>query len=167
MREFISIPFRFRGLQAKKDGSSAVYEFYPLIPVMNKEYIVQVHTQANELFSKLSKLRKAFRTQVVVGLCGSNGAPDLDALVQKWTHTYDAHNNPEANEDNTAATEDSKGKKRDKREKPTPSASQKESVYVTGIRTVRERLGKVAIIDDTMHLDRVSISTIPIKASIT
>uniref|UniRef100_A0A0A9YE72 Cytoplasmic dynein 2 heavy chain 1 n=1 Tax=Lygus hesperus TaxID=30085 RepID=A0A0A9YE72_LYGHE len=42
-----------------------------------------------------------------------------------------------------------------------------ESVYAVGLHAIHDRLSKVNLIDDVMHMDCVTISTIPVKASIT
>ncbi|EAN79214.1 dynein heavy chain, putative [Trypanosoma brucei brucei TREU927] len=81
VRELVGIPLRFRGLQQKKE-SGGPYELYKLIPLSNKDRIVTVHLKAVELFGKLNRVRKAFRTHVLVGTCGINGGPDIDALVE-------------------------------------------------------------------------------------
>nr|CCC94835.1 putative dynein heavy chain [Trypanosoma congolense IL3000] len=81
VRELVGIPLRFRGLQEKKE-SGGPYEMYKLLPLSNKERIVTVHQRAMELFGKLNRVRKAFRAHVLVGTCGVNGGPDIDALVE-------------------------------------------------------------------------------------
>lgn len=85
VREFVSVPLRFRGLQAKREGKKESYEIYPLMPVVNNDRIITVHTKAIELFAKLNRVRKAFRLYITVGLCGTNGAPDLDSVVEQWS----------------------------------------------------------------------------------
>ncbi|KAH9593148.1 Dynein heavy chain region D6 P-loop domain [Trypanosoma melophagium] len=81
LREFVGVPLRFRGLQAKRE-SGGPYEMYKVMPLINKERILTVHTKAMELFTKLNRVRKAFRSYVLVGACGVNGAPDVDTLVE-------------------------------------------------------------------------------------
>ncbi|KAH8617995.1 putative Dynein heavy chain N terminal region 2 domain1 [Trypanosoma vivax] len=81
MRDLVSIPLRFRGLQKKKD-SGGPYEMYKHIPFMNNDRIVSVHTKAIALFAKLARVKKAFRSHVLVGTCGINGGPDVDTLVE-------------------------------------------------------------------------------------
>ncbi|KAK7201330.1 dynein heavy chain [Novymonas esmeraldas] len=87
LREFVSVPLRFRGLQPKRQDAGTPYEMYPLMPLTNNDRIVTVHTKAIELFAKLSRVRKAFRSHIVVGLCGINGSPDLDAIADAWMET--------------------------------------------------------------------------------
>ncbi|KAG5475409.1 hypothetical protein LSCM1_03523 [Leishmania martiniquensis] len=84
LREFVSVPLRFRGLQPKRQDASTMYEMYPLMPLTNSDRIVTVHTRAIELFSKLNRIRKAFRSHIVVGLCGINGSPHLDSIADAW-----------------------------------------------------------------------------------
>ncbi|KAG5501524.1 hypothetical protein JKF63_03353 [Porcisia hertigi] len=84
LREFVSVPLRFRGLQPKRQNATTLYEMYPLIPLTNSDRIVTVHTKAVELFSKLNRIRKAFRSHIVVGLCGINGSPHLDSITNAW-----------------------------------------------------------------------------------
>ncbi|CUG03846.1 Hypothetical protein, putative [Bodo saltans] len=82
VREFVSLPQRFRGMQAKREaGDATPYEYFPLMPAANAERITTVHIKAMELFQKLNKVRKAFRDYVAAGVCGTNGAPDLDSVV--------------------------------------------------------------------------------------
>ncbi|KAG5501057.1 hypothetical protein GH5_04648 [Leishmania sp. Ghana 2012 LV757] len=84
LREFVSVPLRFRGLQPKRQDASTPYEMYPLMPLTNSDRIVTVHTRAIELFSKLNRVRKAFRSHIVVGLCGINDSPHLDSIADAW-----------------------------------------------------------------------------------
>lgn len=84
VREFISVPLRFRGLQAKRETSGGKYEVYPTMILTNSEPIVTVHTKSIELFSKLQQLRKALRSHIIIGLCGVNNSPDLDSIVEEW-----------------------------------------------------------------------------------
>jgi dynein heavy chain 2, cytosolic len=84
LREFVSVPLRFRGLQPKRQDANASYEIYPLMPLTNNDRIITVHTKAIELFAKLSRVRKAFRSHIVVSMCGINGSPDLDSIVDAW-----------------------------------------------------------------------------------
>ncbi|ORC91608.1 putative dynein heavy chain [Trypanosoma theileri] len=86
LREFVGVPLRFRGLQAKRE-SGGPYEMYKVMPLFNKERILTVHTKAMELFAKLNRVRKAFRSYVLVGACGVNGAPDVDTLVEAIAKT--------------------------------------------------------------------------------
>ncbi|GET89825.1 dynein heavy chain, putative [Leishmania tarentolae] len=84
LREFVSVPLRFRGLQPKRQDASTLYEMYPLMPLTNNDRILTVHTKAMELFAKLNRVRKAFRSHIVVGLCGINGSPHLDSIADAW-----------------------------------------------------------------------------------
>ncbi|KPA81036.1 putative dynein heavy chain [Leptomonas pyrrhocoris] len=89
LREFVSVPLRFRGLQPKRQDASSAYEIYPLMPLTNNDRIVTVHTKAIELFAKLNRVRKAFRSHIVVSMCGLNGSPDLDSVVEAWMAKMD------------------------------------------------------------------------------
>nr|AAU93603.1 cytoplasmic dynein heavy chain 2.2 [Leishmania mexicana] len=84
LREFVSVPLRFRGLQPKRQDASTPYEMYPLMPLTNNDRILTVHMKAMELFAKLNRVRKAFRSHIVVGLCGINGSPHLDTIADAW-----------------------------------------------------------------------------------
>eukprot|EP00796_Vickermania_ingenoplastis_P008408 gene8408-5889_t len=83
VREFISVPLRFRGLQPKREESGK-YEIYPNLPLTSNERIISVHSKSIELFSKLQQLRKALRSHVLIGQCGTNNSPDLDTIVEQW-----------------------------------------------------------------------------------
>lgn len=83
VREFISVPLRFRGLQPKREGNSK-YEIYPNMPIRNNDRIVTVHTKSIELFAKLQQLRRALRSHVLIGICGLSNSPDLDTIVEQW-----------------------------------------------------------------------------------
>ncbi|KAL7696985.1 dynein heavy chain [Lotmaria passim] len=85
LREFVSVPLRFRGLQPKRQDTNSSYEIYPLMTLTNNDRIITVHTKAIELFAKLNRVRKAFRVHIVVSMCGINGSPDLDSIVDAWT----------------------------------------------------------------------------------
>ncbi|CAJ1028022.1 Dynein heavy chain, N-terminal region 2/Hydrolytic ATP binding site of dynein motor region/AAA domain (dynein-related subfamily)/P-loop containing dynein motor region/P-loop containing dynein motor region D4/Microtubule-binding stalk of dynein motor/ATP-binding dynein motor region/Dynein heavy chain region D6 P-loop domain/Dynein heavy chain AAA lid domain/Dynein heavy chain C-terminal domain containing protein, putative [Leishmania lindenbergi] len=84
LREFVSVPLRFRGLQPKRQDANTPYELYPLMPLTNNDRIVTVHAKAIELFAKLNRVRKAFRSHIIVGLCGIHGSPDLDSIADAW-----------------------------------------------------------------------------------
>ncbi|KPI89860.1 putative dynein heavy chain [Leptomonas seymouri] len=84
LREFASVPLRFRGLQPKRQDANTPYEIYPRMPLTNNDRIITVHTKAIELFAKLNRVRKAFRSHIVVCMCGLNGSPDLDSIVDAW-----------------------------------------------------------------------------------
>ncbi|RNF18023.1 cytoplasmic dynein 2 heavy chain 1 isoform X1 [Trypanosoma conorhini] len=86
LREFVSVPLRFRGLQEKRE-SGGPYEMYEIMPLVNKDRLVTVHLKALELFSKLTRLRKAFQAHMVIGACGVNGAPDIDTVVEEVCKT--------------------------------------------------------------------------------
>ncbi|KAF5224191.1 hypothetical protein ECC02_002777 [Trypanosoma cruzi] len=86
LREFVSVPLRFRGLQEKRE-SGGPYEMYEMMPLVNKDLLVTVQLKALDLFAKLSRLRKVFQAQMVVGACGVNGAPDIDTVVEEVCRT--------------------------------------------------------------------------------
>lgn len=88
LREFVSVPLRFRGLQPKRADNTVSYELYPSMSLSNHQRIITVHTKAIELFAKLNRVRKAFRPHIIIGLCGTGGAPDLDAVVEKWGENH-------------------------------------------------------------------------------
>lgn len=83
VREFISVPLRFRGLQPKREGNEK-YEIYPNMPLLNYTRIVAIHSKSLTLFSKLQQLKKALRSHILIGLCGSNDSADLDSIVEEW-----------------------------------------------------------------------------------
>lgn len=83
VREFVSVPLRFRGLQPKREGNEK-YDIYPNMPLLNSARIVAIHSKSIVLFSKLQQLKKALRSHVLIGLCGTNDSADLDTIVEEW-----------------------------------------------------------------------------------
>lgn len=83
VRDFISVPLRFRGLQPKREGNEK-YEIYPNMPLLNNARIVAIHSKSLTLFSKLQQLKRALRSHILIGLCGSNDSADLDTIVEEW-----------------------------------------------------------------------------------
>jgi dynein heavy chain 2 len=129
LREFVSVPLRFRGLQKKREeGDNTPYEFYPQLPAINSDRIFVVHSKAMELFARINKVRKAFREHLVVGVCGTNQAPDLDSIVETYAEDIEH--------------------------------------WQDSYRMARERLRKLAFIEDAIKVDCFTISTAPVKATI-
>ncbi|CCW60917.1 unnamed protein product [Phytomonas sp. EM1] len=146
LREFVGVPLRFRGLQQKREGRGDRYEIYPAIPIQNYSQIVTVHVKAMEVFTRLNRIRRAFRVYVVLGLCGMNGAPDLDTVVEQWCVK---RHNPDGGGDPTCTGE-----------------STRRSSFLEGIQALKEYRAKLAKVDSTMKVDCFTISTIPVKVSI-
>eukprot|EP00759_Apiculatamorpha_spiralis_P039816 PhF_6_TR38629/c0_g1_i1/m.57632/K10414/DYNC2H, DNCH2; dynein heavy chain 2, cytosolic len=87
MKDFVSIPFSMKGF-----GGS---EFFRLMPDNNSKGVTTVYTKANELFSKLNRVRKKFREYIVLGMCGIGGVPDMETFAEElltnestWTMNY-------------------------------------------------------------------------------
>eukprot|EP00906_Rhabdomonas_costata_P001229 RCo001932 len=83
MKEFLTIPTRFRGL--------ANSEFFHLMPEKNEKAITAVYAAAESVFGRLNKLKKSFKPWVVLG------SVDLETFVvehlttvEEWKSNYEA-----------------------------------------------------------------------------
>lgn len=74
IRDFLTFPQRFLGI----NGAAA----YKKMPAFNERGILSVMHHAVQMFKRIEKELKRLAPLVVLGSCGRNGAPPLEAIVE-------------------------------------------------------------------------------------